>query len=817
MSSSITPTPAAPKIPPSPQATLADLVALAEKHAAEQLTATVNRMVAALLDLSAPDTDPAGARQRIKSGNLLKANSYAFFHLASTGVGLALRGEAAQLSPAASATRPVAAATLALVPMEEMDEKIAFAAITRPFDIAHSEQIATLGVRLGQLLGRGMLRADQNPFRPEVFLVALHDAWREFEPDSDGHGLIVPLLRQDILFDLAPLYEALNLALVRKGQGEGSRFQKTDGAAAARAAKANREAALARQLRQLFGSEIAASDDAVPLIPDLPAMPQGSGGWRPSAAIGFGAPGGAGQTVAVTSGPMAAAPGFGQKSGPAAVAHAGFTGACPAAGQAASPGVADGSSLAMHARAAVPVSGGATGYDPSIAGPAAAGHTPVGPLLELLNRLQPGSVPGAALQGGEPGAATPHNVFYLPRLKQSLPKGSLTRSDESTLDLLSRIFETVILDDAIPAQTRELIQSLQIPVLKAALRDKNFFFEEAHPARRMLDLMSNIGSERRGQDDPLYQAMRRSVDRVGSDPQGEPESFARAVAELETSISAEEQAAEAAIAEPISKALKQERQAVATRSARQAVALRLGGGEVVAVVGAFLENRWTTVLTLAYTIEDDKPGAVENATRTMDDLIWSVKPKATQEQRRALIARLPGLLTTLNKWLDAIKWQDAERLQFFARLAECHASIVRAPIEASPERQLELAVEAAQQDALRRVAQENAVARQAEPGDKDEVELAVEGLERGTWLEFAQPDGERRKLKLAWVSPLRSLFIFSAGARGKAFSMPAGRLVEALRAGKASIASREGVVGRVLSQALQEGAVNDDDGAVRAA
>jgi hypothetical protein len=470
-------------------------------------------------------------------------------------------------------------------------------------------------------------------------------------------------------------------------------------------------------------------------------------------------------------------------------------------------GETGGAIVAGHAGAAAIASSQGQTVQPSVA-----------PLLELLNRLQPDSAPGPAAQPAASGPATPHNVFYLPRLKQSLPKGSLTRSDENTFDLLSRIFETVILDDAIPPQTRQLIQSLQIPVLKAALRDKNFFFEEAHPARRMLDLMSNAGWEQRtGQDDPLYQAMRRSVERIGSDAGGEPESFAQAVAELEKSISADEQAAEAAIAEPISRALKQEKHAVATRSARQAVALRVGGGELVAAVSAFLENRWTTVLTLAYTIEDDKPGAVENATRTMDDLVWSVKPKATQEERRALIARLPGLLTTLNKWLDAIKWQDAERLQFFARLAECHAAIVRAPIEASPERQLELAVEAAQQDALRRVAQENAAAQDAQPQEKDEAEQAIQGLERGTWLEFAQPDGSVRKLKLAWVSPLRSLFIFSAGARGQAFSMAAERLVEALRAGKASIVAREGVVGRVLSRALEEGAVNDGGGAARAA
>ena len=262
---------------------------------------------------------------------------------------------------------------------------------------------------------------------------------------------------------------------------------------------------------------------------------------------------------------------------------------------------------------------------------------------------------------------------------------------------------------------------------------------------------------------------------------------------------------EAAIAGPIAQATRQEKQAAAARSASKAVSLRLAGEQVVALVGSFLEQRWTPVLTLAYTIEDGRPGAVDNATRAMDDLIWSVKPKATQEQRKALIKRLPGLLTTLNKWLDATGWQDAERLQFFAALADCHATIVRAPIELSPERQLELAVEAAQQDALRRIAQEQAGAVE-EQAPLDPASAAVAGLERGMRVEFSGALGVR-KVRLAWVSPLRTLFIFSGARRQEAFSLPAERLLDAFRTGSIRVLAAEGVVGRVLTQAV--GAVND--------
>ena len=717
------------------------LVGIVSKHVNEHLMAVVNRIIAELLDATGLSANGSAMFQRVKSGNLLKENSYAFFHLACTALADAVRKDLAALAPV-TVKSAAPAVPLSLVPLEEMDNQVAFDAISRPFDVTCSDALATLNVRLGHMLGRDVLRMNQNPFRPQIFLMALQQAWIDFEPDAAGHGLMVPLLKPSILFEFAPMYEALNLAMVRKGVLPGSvdayRIQKTDNAAAARAARAAEKAALSRRLKDFFGGG-AEPDDGIPLIPDLPSMPQGNGGWRPSAAAGFDAP--AAKEVVPTRG------GFAQAAGDA--------GRGPAA-----------------------VDGG---------------------LLEMLGELQK-RMPQLADTG-----AAPHNVFYLPRLKQSLPQGSLSRGDESTIDLLSRIFETVFLDDSIPPEIRDLIQFLQIPVLKAALSDKNFFFEETHPARRMIDLLSRMGWEqRKSADDPLFQAMRRNVDLVGRDAGRGQEAFAEAVADLEASIAAEETVVETDIAGPIAKALKQEKAAEAARSAKTAVAMRIGGNGAVELVDSFLEKKWTTVLTVAYTVEEDKPGAVANATRTMDDLLWSVKPKVTTEQRKELIGKLPGLLTTLNKWLDVIKWQDADRLQFFAGLAECHASIVRAPLDLSPARQLEIAVEAAQQDAIRRIEKEQAAAELEQAARADEAIVTVDGLERGMWLEFVQPDASVRKVKLAWVSPLRSLFIFSTGARQEAFSLQGEALAQLCREGKARVIQESGVVARVLSEAMND-------------
>lgn len=826
---------AAPKKTVSPRhALLEELIGIAVKQAGDQYLDLANKLAGALID--ATDGDTRQIQQRLRAGNQLRNRNFAFLHIATQTLEKALRHEIAQLAPGARPAARDAGQALSLVSMEEMDHKVALSGVSKPFETLYADQLQTLNVRLAFLLDRDILRVNQNPFRPEVFLVALQDAWTEFDPEQEAAGLLQPLLKPGMFIELGPMLEALSLALQSKGvlPGDVERYKrrKSDAARDGAPVKARtNQAALAQQLRQFFASSDVAGSAAGQIvdgiasgmmagvdlsIPDLPAAALTAGStWAPNAdrarAVGAAVAG------AITPGPQAGGVmAGGVAPGPARMAPGGVV---PAGGfvVGAAPGVTQPGGAWVQGPAQGFHVGAMTNEEVQLAAQLGAKQ----PLLSYLAQLQKAiPVPAGIAANVSPAAdgAVPANVFYLPNLKQSMPQGSLTRADESTIDLLSAVFDTVFRDQSISPEIRELICFLQIPVLKAALVDKNFFFQEAHPARRLLELLSRMGWEqRKGPDDPLYQAMQRSVDRVGRDYEQELSVFTEAVNELEASIQAEEKAAAAAIAAPIAAALKQEKMAESEKLARNSVALRIGTGEVIAVVEAFLEQRWVSVLTIAYSIEDEKPGAVNNATKTMDDLIWSVRPKLKPEERKQLIAKLPGLLSTLNKWLDVIKWQDADRLQFFAELAECHASIVRAPLEMSPERQLEISMQVAQQAAERRLqlqAKAEAQARaELAPADEDEEDaiIEVEGLTRGMWLQFEQEGGEggSRKVKLAWISPLRTLYIFSTAARREAFSMSGAELAKRFRDGSASVVRAEGVVTVALSQALSRSADND--------
>ena len=409
----------------------------------------------------------------------------------------------------------------------------------------------------------------------------------------------------------------------------------------------------------------------------------------------------------------------------------------------------------------------------------------------------------ADLQHGMGGGADPMPAqALLPQIRDRLPRTATSRVENHTLDLLTTIFDTVFCDQHIPDEIKALIGFLQIPVLKAALIDKGFFFEEAHPARRLIDLLSRTSiawDRHKGQDDPLYQMMKRNVVRVQQEFDQEVALFAEVVADIESFLKEEDNAATGALAAPIAQALRKEKVRQASKAASTEVAMRVGTGEVVAFVETFLESRWVRVLTLAYSVSDDKPQVLQDAIRTMDDLIWSVKPKITSEQRKELITRLPAILAMLNKWLNAIQWEDADRLRFFADLAQCHASIVRAPLELSPQRQLEIAIDVAQQAAQRRLEKRAAV--QAEPEPDEFVRMAAL-LERGSWLEFTDRKGVSAKVRLAWVSPMRSLYILTTSQKLQSFSVSAEDLAQAFRENRAKVLVLDKLVDRALVQAL---------------
>ncbi|MFZ3004286.1 MAG: DUF1631 family protein [Undibacterium umbellatum] len=740
----------------SRDAVLRGLIPLANHLVASQIDAFSARLANAFLALSEQSMDAREASLSFGAGQLLKKNGYAFYYLASAAFEAAFRKEIDALLQGVKAVANNPDAALTLVTYEEMDQKLALSRASRTLELDSAEQYAALNMRFAHLMDHEALSIAQNPFRPEIFLHTIYSAWCEYDPDVNTHELVLPLLRADILFDLEPILNALNEALIAKGilpdLHESFRIRRSRNSDKRKDAVPD----VAQKLRNLLSGNA------------QPDAPNETGGQF----AGGGQAGGYG-------GGQGGAGGFGGHPGHAS---AGGSMGGMGAGQDA-------------AASSTPYSGFAQAGEPQTIA-----------RTELFQKLA-GLQKSVKLQQMMAGA---QDVLRLSQMREQMPELANNGIEKNTLDLLSQVFDSVFRNQAIPTQIKELISVLQIPVLKAALMDKEFFFQENHPARRMIELLSRYSlawDQKKGQQDPLFQTMQRNVHRVQQEFDQEIALFDEVVDDLESFIQKEEKEAAEALQAPIKTALKKEKVKQASIAATHEVSLRVGTGEVVAFVETFLESRWTKVLTLAYSVKEEKPYAVEDAIKTMDDLIWSVQPKLTLQQRQELLNRLPAILARLNKWLSLIKWEDADRVQFFADLAECHASIVRAPLDLSPERQIEIAVEVAQQAAERRLAKRAEAESKAEaepPPPPDEHVDTVTELERGVWLEFTKKTGGTNKVKLAWVSPMRSLYIFTTGDKEKTFQVTAEELEQTFREKRAKILQLDKVVDRALMEVLEK-------------
>ncbi|RJG06940.1 DUF1631 family protein [Noviherbaspirillum cavernae] len=403
---------------------------------------------------------------------------------------------------------------------------------------------------------------------------------------------------------------------------------------------------------------------------------------------------------------------------------------------------------------------------------------------------------------GMQGAQTDASV--LRQIGQQAPRGMLSQADENAIELLARMFDRVLDEPHIPADIKRLLVRLQVPMLKAALADDEFFFRADHPARRLVDTVvkSGVGMEQGPvHDDPLYRMIEGLVDRVQQEYDAQLAMFDNAATDLESFLAQEAQVADAALSHAVAQALQQERIARARELAAHHVSLRIESGEVPGFVEAFLQSQWTRVLGLAHTVEDTRPDALPGALKAMDELIWSVKPKNGGDERKELLGRLPSLLSTLNAWLNVVKWDGAERVAFFSSLAERHASIARTAGELSPRAQLEITMNAVQRASERRL---NLRATEQADQPADVSMHLVDGLEPDAWVEFVRNSGAKARYRLAWISPRRTRFIF-AGRRGQEpFTLTFEELAQSFREDGATAISIDAALDRAMNAVLEE-------------
>lgn len=457
-------------------------------------------------------------------------------------------------------------------------------------------------------------------------------------------------------------------------------------------------------------------------------------------------------------------------------------------------------------------------------------HAAASPALRAaINDAQQGiarrlSTPAAGGARTAPGpVSTPALLEELHQRKQQLKQAATTPVERATIEIVALLFQSILTEERIPASVRVWFARLQMPVLRVAVSEPDFFATVDHPARKLIDRMGacvmGFDATSRAVGDILEKEIKRVVQVVEAYPDTGRRVFQTVLTEFEKFLEHYFKNQNEASRKGVSLAQQVEQRE--TLAIQYTIELRKMLNEVPVQEGVreFLFQVWADVLAMTAV----KNGLHSEQTRAMKraaaDLIWSASAKVSREERAEVIRRLPPLLKTLRDGMEnagvAVDKQD-EHIQ---RLNNSLAAAFTAKAAVIPHERLEElmgrleTLEELLPDAAD-VEIDESMVLDLSGHESSELEVVGEGgsmptpamlawareLQVGSWY-MLDYRGRNEAVQLAWQGLRRQLTLF-VSPQGRGILFQAHRLAAFLQAGLLVPAQDEALTVRATRSAL---------------
>jgi len=417
--------------------------------------------------------------------------------------------------------------------------------------------------------------------------------------------------------------------------------------------------------------------------------------------------------------------------------------------------------------------------------------------------------------------------------KQVLKQAAASPEERATIEIVAMMFQSILQEERLPATVRVWFARLQMPVLRVAVGEPDFFATNDHPARQLIDRMGGCVLGFDAAAEAVGEVLEREIKRIVQVVEAYPDTgrrvFQTVLTEFESFLSNFFAKDNPASRKGVSLAQQVEQRE--TLAIQFTIELRkmLADMPVDEALREFLFQVWADVLAVTAM----RHGAQDEVTKTMKraaaDLIWSAGAKGSPEERAEVIRRLPLLLKTLRDGMGHAGLAQKRQDEHIRKLNNVLATAFTAKAAPIPRDRLDELMDRLQTlesmlPSLSDIDLDEEMVRDLSGHEREGMEVVSEGgaapssamlawareLTVGSWFRLKYR-GRDDVLQLAWVGARHQLLLFVSG-KGRAVLFPLHRLAAYLQASLIQPAQEETLTVRATRDALAK--LEDDPDAL---
>lgn len=253
---------------------------------------------------------------------------------------------------------------------------------------------------------------------------------------------------------------------------------------------------------------------------------------------------------------------------------------------------------------------------------------------------------------------------------------SLGHIDSDVINMIDMLFQFILDEPQLAPPLKALIARLQIPFIKLAMMDKQFFSKGNHPARQLLNTLAKacLGWEQveNIESDRLYKKIDELVTMVIEQFDTDTEIFQQLLDEFKQFVEAEERRAHLVQQRTLGAEEGKAKTELAREQVKNLLDSKLNGLDLPGPVMQLSTEGWNQVLLHIFLKDGSESTDWQEAVALLDDLIWSVRPVENESGRQQLLKRAPKIIKALRKGLAAVSFNPVQLQQLFDEVEAIH-------------------------------------------------------------------------------------------------------------------------------------------------